>query len=95
MERGCVDGDGIQIGRCTADMSEACFTLIVLYIDTRNTFQCITNVRVGKRATWSAEITLEMLMLFFCCAIALYCALRPGNNNLLHQDAFAHHHIIQ
>ena len=45
-----VDSDGTHVGRGAAYLSEAGFTLVVLYVDTRNAFQRIANVGVGKLA---------------------------------------------
>ena len=45
-----VDSDGTHVGRGAAYLSEAGFTLVVLYVDTRDAFQRITYVGVGELA---------------------------------------------
>ena len=43
-----VDGYGTKVGGSSAYLSEAGFSLVILYVDTIDTFQRISDIRVGK-----------------------------------------------
>lgn len=45
-----VDGHGTKIGGGTANLSEAGFTLVVLYINAIDTFECVADIGIGKLA---------------------------------------------
>ena len=43
-----VDGHGTEVGGSTADLSEAGFPLVVLYINTVDTFEGVADIGIGE-----------------------------------------------
>ena len=68
-----VDGDGAEVGTRAPHLPEACLALVVLHVDAGDAFKGVTDVGVGELATWSAETTFVIPMLFFCELMARRC----------------------
>ena len=68
-----VDGDGAEVSTRAPHLPEACLALVVLHVDAGDAFKGVTDVGVGELATWSAETTFVIPMLFFCELMARRC----------------------